>query len=182
MYLLCIAALRGSHISNQRPVYMTAHICSDEGQGEKCLSFHTSFVSKSFANMEKFPFFLLCGVYGKEVRVLFHSVLFDVVWMLSLPPQRTLSQWEAQKQVIWSGKTALMYCPSSLFFPQLLSPLQCLQTQKCEQKKQSKTVIKVEYMSNLNLSICIQSLLWNTFCTGRISQIKARKIHEKKNN
>lgn len=55
-----------------------------------------------------------------------------------------------------------MYCPSSLFSSIIQSPTM-FQPQKYEQPKQSKNTNRVEDMSNLNLSICVQSLIIQYF-------------------
>lgn len=179
MYLA--ALLRGTYVLDLRAsLHDSTHMQWWRPGGKKCLCFHTSFVQSHLPIWKNSLFFLPSDVYGREAFAYCFTVC--ICKLFGCSAFYFWGPWaggKAQNQVIWSGKTTLMYCSFSLF-SLVTQPPTVFSTLEVWTAVQSKNITTAKDMSNLNSSICIQSLTVQHFLKREYtSQFKAGQHHEK---
>lgn len=97
LYFLCIAAIfRGLIFYRPESQSTGQHIFAMMRPGEKTSLLSYVLCDQShLTTWKKHPFLSSQWCLWEGGCILFHSMHFHVVWMLSIPPQRTLSWWES---------------------------------------------------------------------------------------
>lgn len=87
--------------------------------------------------------------------ILFHGMHLQVVWMLSIPPQRTLSWWESleSSHLKWENSSDVL--PLFPLFSSIAQLPTVFSTIEVWRAKHYRNITKVKDMSNLNSFICI---------------------------
>lgn len=150
LYFLCIAALfRGLIFYRpKKVVYMAAHICSDEASrgGGGCLLSYILCDRSHLTTWIKHPFLSSQWYLWEGGCILFHSMHLHVVWMLSIPPQTTLSWWESfeSSHLKWENNSDVL--PFFSLFSSVAQPPTVFSTQKCEEQSTAEISPRVGYV------------------------------------
>lgn len=163
LYFLCIAALfRGLIFYRPESQSTWQHIFAVIRPGKKKktpLLSHILCDRSHLTTWKKHPFLSSQWCLREGGCTLFHSMHLHVVWMLSIPPQTTLSWWESfeSSHLKWENNSDVL--PLFSLFSSIAQLPTVFSTPEVSRAKHCKNITKAKDMSNLNLFICVWSLI-----------------------